>query len=265
MRRWRLLDGRTLAEAPTFGKIQYYQLDRDGAVERTYGESTTSMQEELHRLDFMVLGRQLMCRHVVERGFNPPEDHSRVELDGLTQLIAAEAPGEADVRESIARHHARERAVEQERQSKIARMADGAGPSARELAAGLAERIVRYDDELARAMLASLRALADLQRSRGSEPLRPATEAIALAARLISFDRSVPEVSRPAPPVDDATRALIDKLDALRDQLRTTAEGQDLVSDSATGSENGRIYRKAAELLRLAVHHLLAGGGQSGS
>jgi hypothetical protein len=271
MRRWRLLDGRTLAEAPSFGKVQYYQLDREGKVERTYGESTTSVQEELHRMSFVVLGRQLMRRHTVERGSSTPEDVSGVELDGLTQLTAMEAPDEARTRASIAAHEAGERALEAERQARIERVSDAAGASARDVARGLAERVVRYDDGLARAMLANLRSLAEVKRARrgaDAEPLRGAAEAMALAARLISFEGAVPEPSRSAPPVDDAAAALIDKLDALRDQLRAAAEGQDAVSDSVTGSENGRIYRRAAELLRLAIHHLLvagkgAGGGEA--
>ena len=271
MRRWRLPDGRTLAEAPSFGKVQYYQLDRDGKIERLFGESSTSVQEELHRMSFVVLGRQLMRRHTVERGMRSPEDVSGVEIDGLTQLTALEAPVEAQVRASIAEHEASERAAEAERQVRIDRFSEAIGASARDVARGLADRVVRHDDELARAMLANLRSLAELKRARrgsDAEPLRGAAEAMALAARLISFERAVPEPSRGAPPVDDATRALIEKLDGLRDQLRSAADGQDAVSDSVTGSENGRIYRKAAELLRLAVHHLLVasrnqGGGEA--
>ena len=261
MRRWRLSDGRTLAEAPSLGKAQYYKLDREGEVERVYSESATRVHEELHRMSFVVLSRQLMRRHVIERDSGSPEDHSGVELDGLTQLTAAEAPTPDEVREAIARHAAGGRVAVEEQQKEVDRIVEAAGAGARVVARGLAERIVRHDDDMARAMLASLRSLAELHRGgRGSESLRAATEAIALAARTISFEQGLPDPARPPPAIDDTTRALVDKLDALRDQLRAAGLGA-----PGQTSEAGRTYRRAAELLRLAIHHLLiAGGGGPG-
>jgi hypothetical protein len=256
MRRWRLSDGRTLAEAPSIGKIQYYLLDRAGAVERAFAESATSVEGELHRLSFVVLGRQLMRRHTVERGGGSMQDVSGIELDNLTQLTAAEEPNPAQVRESIGRQQAAERAAEEERRSKMDHLAAVVGVSMRELARGLAERADRHDDHLARAMLVGLRSLAELHRTRrGSDSLRAATEAIALAARLVSLDREPPGLSRARPAGDDATRALIDKLDALRDQLRSAAQSS--MMDAAPGSDAARAYLQAAELLRVAIHHLL--------
>lgn len=255
MRRWRLTDGRTLAEAPSLGAAQYYQLDREGEVERVYGESSTKVLDELHRMSFVVLSRQLMRRHVIERSSGSPEDASGVELDELTQLTAAEAPTPDEVRQAIARHAAGGRAVVEEQQKKVDRMVEAAGAGARVVARGLAERIVHHDDELARAMLSSLRSLAELHRSGpASGALRGATEAMALAARTISFEQGLPDPARPPPSLDDNARALVDKLDALRDQLVLAGQG---ASDAAAG----RTYKRAAELLRLAIHHLLAGGG----
>ncbi len=254
MRRWRLTDGRTLAEAPSLGAAQYYQLDRAGEVERVYRESATKVQDELHRMSFVVLSRQLMRRHLIERGSGVPEDASGLELDGLTQLTAAESPTPDQVREAIARHAGGGRGSEEEQQKKVDRMVEAAGAGARIVARGLAERIVRHDDELARAMLSSLRSLAELHRSGpASESLRGATEAMALAARTISFEQGLPDPARPPPAIDDTARALVDKLDALRDQVLRAGHG---AADPAAG----RTYRRAAELLLLAIHHLLAGG-----
>jgi len=273
MRRWRLDAGRTLAEAPTLGKAQYYLLGKAGRVERLYAESATSIQAapagaerafdrlgdgvgELHRLSFVVMGRQLMRRHVVERGSSPTQDQSGVELDGLTQLTPQEHPTEAEVREALALHESGGRGLEEERQAKIDRMAESAGPGARALVRGLAERIVRHDDELAAAMLSCLRSLAEVHRSRGgSDTLRAATEAIALAARLVALERGAVGPAPPAPG-DETTRTLIDSLDDLRVRLRSAADAQD-DSDSMSGSDTGRSYRRAAELLRVAVQYLL--------
>jgi hypothetical protein len=261
MRRWRLSDGRTLAEAPSIGKILYYLLDRAGAVERTFAESATAVEGEMHRLSFVVLGRQLMRRHTVERGGGSMQDVSGIELDNLTQLTAAEEPNPAQVRESIARHQAAERATEEERRSKMDHLAQVVGVSMRELARGLAERADRHHDNLARAMLAGLRSLAELHRTRrGSDSLRTATEAIALAARLVALDTDPPGLGRVRPAGDEATRALIDKLDALRDQLRGAAQA----AVAEPGGDAARAYLQAAELLRVAIHHLLLASSEPG-
>jgi hypothetical protein len=263
MRRWRLPDGRTLAEAPSIGKFQYYLLGRTGGVERAFAETATSVEGELHRLSFVVLGQQMMRRHTVERGGGAMQDVSGIELDNLTQLTAAEEPSPAQVRESIARHTAPERAVEEERRGKVDHLAAVVGVSMRDLVRGLAERADRHHDHLARALLTSLRSLAELHRSRrGSDSLRAATEAIALAARLVSLDRDPPGRDRARPAGDEATRALIDKLDALRDQLRSAAQAAP--PDPAPGSDPARAYLQAAELLRLAVHHLLLASTEPG-
>lgn len=262
MRRWRTPDGKFLIEAPLVGDVQYYRLGRDGAVERTYADERASIEDELHTIAFAVMGRQLMCRHLVEKAFAGTDDRSRVEIDKLELLTPDEQPTEREARQAIATFQSGEEAVEAQRKAKIERLAASASAALRPTVRRLAERIVRDDDDIARRMLSMFGALAALHRvgEHDANSLRSATQAVTLAAQLMTFDRAARStVVRPL--ADSAALALTDDLEQLRRDLGARAQELDDGADSLSGSANAREYRKASSALKLAVYHLLTGVG----
>ena len=96
-----------------------YLLDPAGGVVRQWSTSSTSVQEHLSTLAYVVEDDALVCYfHDVRWGHEEEPSLSRsVELEGLRALPPEEAPSEAAVREAIERHEAarRETRAEYER------------------------------------------------------------------------------------------------------------------------------------------------------
>lgn len=258
MRRWRTLDDRTLVESPSFGPEQYYRIGRDGEVDRVYKKESSPLAGEMHHVSFVVIGNQLICRHTVDRPHQPVEDRSSVELDKLAPLTPDEAPTEKQAREAIAVHTAGAAAVEGARQEQIDRLVQGAPAGLRDLVDRLAGRAVRDDDPLSKSMMACLAAVAGLARG-GSVPqasMRAATDAVALAGRLMTGDPAVASAVLPA--LSGEAVAVIDRLSGLAADLERAARRHDNYAGDA-GAATAAGYRNAAAVLRVAAFHLGTG------
>lgn len=258
MRRWRTFDDRFLVEAPGLGPEQFYRINRDGAVDRVYKKETSTLEGEVHRISFDMIGGQLMCRHTIERPRRPTEDRSSVELHKLEPLIPDESPTEKEAREAIAVYEKGAEAVEKAKTEQIDRLVKSAPESVRDLVFRLAERAVRDDDPLSKSMMSTLAAVARLARG-GSVPeasMREASESVRLAGRLMTGDPAVkdarlPELSGDALPV-------IARLNALARELEAAAKKRDNYS-TGEGSVAAAGYRNAAAVLRVAAFQLGAG------
>lgn len=239
MRRWRLVDGRFLAESPHLGSAQYYRLDREGSVDRAYKQEKTQVDDETHSISFVVIDRKLMCRHQIDRPRQATVDQSKVELDDMELMLPDEKPTVKAVKEAVAVHTEGADAVEEARAAKIEKLASSAAPSMRGVVRRLAELVVRHDDERARAMMGCLGLLAKVVRAgeTDADALRAATEAITLSAKLMTFD---PEAKTTEPPafLDSPALELVDALESLRASL------------------DGDKHEEAASVLRAAIYHL---------
>ena len=241
------------------GPAQYYRLDRSCTVDRVYEESKSSIEGELHKISWIVLERQLMCRHQVEAPRRSTVDQSKVELEHLELLMPDERPTSTEVKEAVAVHRHGADAVEQAKLEKIERLASSAAAPMQEVVRRLAERVVRHEDERARTMMSCLGGLAKTHRAGeiSSDSLRPATAAIRLAASLITFDPEARQAELPQL-ADSKALSLVDSLEALRHSLLTDAAAQDNFANRPDGSHNARAYRAAASVLRVAIYHILS-------
>lgn len=85
---------------------KYYLVDSTGAVVRTWGPTSSAVQEHLSRTAHAIEGNALVSyfHDVAWRHEDHPTLTRSVEVAGLRPLRADEAPREADVREAIERH-----------------------------------------------------------------------------------------------------------------------------------------------------------------
>jgi hypothetical protein len=255
MRRWRTFDDRFLVEAPGFGPAQFYRIGKNGAVERVYKKELSTIEGEIHRISFDMIGGQLMCRHTIEKPRAPTEDRSSIELDKLQPLIPDESPTEKEAKEAIAVFEAGADAVEKAKVEQISRLSGSAPESVRDLVGRLAERAVRDDDPLSKSMMAALAAVARLSRSStvAAAPMRKATEAVGLAGRLMTGDPAVRNAALPS--LSGEALAVIARLSDLAGELERAARTHDNYS-TAAGSATAAGYRNAAAVLRVAAFHL---------
>lgn len=240
MRRWKLSDGRFITESPSLGPAQYYRLGRDFAVEREYKQEKSRIDDETHSISFVVLDRKLMCRHQIDRPRKDTIDQSKVEEDDLMLLLPDEEPTAKQVKEAVAVFVEGADAVEKAKQARIDKLASSAAPSMQDVVRRLAERMVRHDDERAKAMMSCLNLLAKVHRAgeTDADSLRRATEAITTGAKLLTAEPAAKQAEHPSF-VESPTLELVDALEALRRDLRGRAD-----------------YDDASKALRVAIYHL---------
>lgn len=258
MRRWRTFDDRFLVEAPGLGPEQFYRIGRDGKVDRVYKKETSTIEGEIHRISFDLIGNQLMCRYTVERPRRATEDRTSLELDRLEPLIPDDSPTEKEAKEAIAVFTAGAAAVEKAKSEQIERLVKSAPEAVRDLVFRLADRAVREDDPLSKSMMSTLAAVAKLSRGGSVEAasMRKASDAVRLAGRLMSGDPGVKNAALPA--LSGEALEVIARLNDLGRELETAARKRDNYTGEG-GSTVAAGYRNAAAVLRVAAFHLKAG------
>jgi len=245
MRRWRTADDRFLIEGDLPSGIQFYRLGRGYDVDRIYKEEKRMLAGELHQITFTMLGRQLMCRHIIDRG-RSIEDQSRLELDKLEPLTPAEEPTEKVCREAVARYRLGAEKVEAAKRAKVDKLAEAAPESIRPTFRQLAERVVFDNDLHCRQMISIFAGLAAIRKEKDSGAAAEVTEMIELAAKLLVRDPSAKAAELPEIP-ETKTIALVDALDRLRGDLLGGGGGTTMSQE------------RAASVLRVAMIKLLGG------
>ena len=253
MRRWRTKDDRFLVEADLPSGIQFYRLDSELQVERVYKEERNSMDGELHKVSFSLLGRQLMCRHTVDRSRNI-EDRSRVELDGLELLMPTEQPLEKVCREAIERYKHGSEKVDAAKKAQVDKLAMAAPESIRPTFRRLAKRVVFENDPISREMMSVFAKLGALRKQRDTEDVAlSVAPLVELAAQLITADPAAANAEIPALPTSKALE-LATTLEQLRSKvLAAKGHGSNVVE---VGSSEA-AYVRAADVLWLATIELL--------
>ncbi len=292
MRRWRLPDGGVLVEVEPDDAPRLLVLDPDYRVAKTYSPSVYSYEDDLCRHVFVVRGAQLLREWSIENRHGT-KTGADVELEGLCELLSVAPPTPAEVRDALAAHAGRKNAAEaaiQERVADLARQPASAPPANPRQRQRLADRVVRYNDELAASVLALLDALADLHAATGgvaARALEATIEVLGEACAFVTFDPqrasarvrplqaefgSIPR--KPTAPVLDALTeprrrleehlmlgaapgaqqalAVVDALEDVASALVFAADAQSYVD----ASQNAACYLQAAGLAGAAAAHL---------
>ena len=246
MRRWRAADGRVVAELGD-GR---FAIVRDGRVERVIAAHDDSVDDDYYAFTYDVAEGALWLRIEV-RTFGEDERRrsERVELGGLAPIEGAATPTAHDVIAAIdARAHAA-RAREQHLAAQVEELARAFAvpPSLAEARARLAERAVRWEDDVAIALLALFEELC-----RAVLP-DDVVRALDAAARHATFAIERPDPPDPPEPSEDP---LPPRFEAACLGLVIAAEGQEW----ADANQNAAAYRRAERWLRVAASRCRAAG-----
>ncbi|MCA8926147.1 MAG: hypothetical protein KDD82_30350 [Planctomycetes bacterium] len=225
MKRWATADG-VLAEV---GGDGFVLLDAEGQLAREFTPRIDSVEDSLYTTIYAVVGDALVQRLAVDTdALSRNED--RVELEGLRELGPEQPPTEADVRAALAARDARAGKAEERTRERIAALARSPSDALPELSSArqaLAARVVRYSDDLAKALLHCLSELAELHDELEGRPdalpwVAAAAEELAGAARLITFSANPEDRAlrlhphrfgpTPTPPASPVLEALVEPL-----------------------------------------------------
>jgi hypothetical protein len=227
-----------------------FAIVRDGRVERVIAAHDDSVDDDYYVFTYDVAGDALWLRIEV-RTFGEDERRrsERVELDGLAVLSDDGAPTAQDVIAAIAARAHASRAREAKLAVEIEELARAfAVPaSLAEARARLVERAVRWEDDVAIALLALFEELC-----RAALP-DDVVRALDAAARHATF-----AIERPDPPPEAgaADDPLPPRFEAACLGLVIAAEGQEW----ADANQNATAYRRAERWLRVAASRCRAAG-----
>ncbi|MCH9682752.1 MAG: hypothetical protein K0V04_15055 [Deltaproteobacteria bacterium] len=185
-------------------EAQFYRLDPTGAVKRIYRAQSCSIEEELHKTTYEIIGSRMVERHSLDIPFEQTKESIADELSGLSELPPGESPTFAEVKSAIATHHGSVAQVEGRRATEIAALVQVhpvASSAMRAQIPALANRIVRYQDEECERILDCVDRLHDLHVSLEDRPktfVNRTAKLLADACALITF--KVDSYTSPATP-----------------------------------------------------------------
>jgi hypothetical protein len=237
MRRWRAADGRVVAELGD----GCFALIAGAEIARVLAPHDDSVDDDLYLFSYDVDGGALWQRTEVRTyGEDDRRRSDRVEIGGLAALGAREAPTPRDV---VLAMDARERAAQAREDDVAARIEEAARafavpPALAAARRRLVERVVRWDDGVARAMLALVEELCRAPLPDG------AIEALGAACGHATF-----APRREDPPDGIAHGALAGRFGDAQRALLDAAD----VQEQADANLNAAAYRRAERWLRIAA------------
>jgi hypothetical protein len=250
MRRWRAGDGRVIAE---LGPGRFAVI-AEGRVVRVAAPHDDAVDDDYYSFTYDVAGDALWVRIEV-RTFG--EDERRrsesIDLAGLVLLDHAAAPTAHEVHAAMDAQARDARAREDYLAAQVEELARAfAVPaSLAEARARLAERAVRWEDDVAIAMLALFEELCR------APLLDDVVRALDAAARHATF-----AIERPDPPgagVPEPDQPLPPRFEQACLGLAIAAEGQEW----ADANQNATAYRRAERWLRVAAARMSSKGRQT--
>jgi hypothetical protein len=191
MRRWRLPDGRILAELDT--SQPQYVLFRDGQRAQSYNPESHSVECELIDTRFEVEGHQLICEQAHTSATQAHRTRG-VALQALCALTSDEAPRPAEIQEWLRKEEQDDAHTNTQAEARIAALIQESGSEPGELRRQrerLAKRIVAHQDATSKSLLDVVTAYGALLQAAANHAdggFRRMCPALTRACALATFD-----------------------------------------------------------------------------